>query len=107
VPIPERNEAIDMNIIFDADRFYVGPDPQNPLAEITFLRKGNKRLVIDHTFTDPSLRGQGIARKLVDTVVAYARENGLKLLATCPYARKVLSEPEYEGVYVGQKDNLL
>jgi len=96
-----------MNIIFDTDRFYAGPDSRNPLAEITFVRKGNKRLVIDHTFTDPGLRGQGVARELVTAVVGYARENGFKLLATCPYARKVLSESEYEGVYVGQKDDLL
>lgn len=96
-----------MNIIFGTDRFYAGPDPQNPLAEITFTRRGNKRLVIDHTLTDPSLRGQGVARELVNAVVAYARENGFKLLATCPYARRLLSEPEYEGIYIGQKDDLL
>ncbi len=64
---------------------------------------GNKRLVVDHTYTDDALRGQGIARKLVERVADYARENDYKLLATCPYAKKVLSEAAFEDVYVGSK----
>ena len=92
-----------LNIILDTDRFYGGPDPEKPLAEITFERLEGKRLLVDHTFTDPSLRGQGIARKLVERVAQYARDGGYKLLATCSYARKVLSEKEFDDVYVGKK----
>ncbi len=88
-----------MNILFDENRFYGGPDPKNPLAEITFRKSGEDTIVVDHTFTDPSLRGQGIARKLVDHVAAYAREQGLKVRATCSYARKVLSEDEFSDIY--------
>ncbi len=93
-----------MNILYDANRFYAGDDPKKPLAEITFQRRENRRLVVDHTFTDPSLRGQGIARKLVERVVQYARDEGYKLLATCSYARRVLSEPEFDDVYTGSKE---
>ena len=93
-----------MNIKYDAGRFYSGDDPGKPLAEITFTRRGDRRLVVDHTFTDPSLRGQGIRRKLVESVARYAREEGYKLLAACSYARKVLQEPEFDDVYAGGRE---
>ncbi len=93
-----------MNIKYDTDRFYAGDAPGKPLAEITFARRENRRLVVNHTFTDPSLRGQGIGRKLVESVAQYARDEGYKLLATCSYARRVLLEPEFSDVYAGAKE---
>jgi len=89
-----------VEILFDKHRFYAGPDPQDPLAEITFQQQDDHTIVVDHTFTDPSLRGQGIARQLVDRVAAYAREEGLKVRATCSYARKVLSEDQFSDLYI-------
>ena len=91
-----------MDFIKDGNRFYMGEDRKHPLAEITFVPAGEHSLVVDHTFTDPSLRGQGIARKLVERLADYARENGLKLLATCPYAKKVLEEDAFSDVYAGR-----
>ena len=91
-----------MDFIKDGNRFYMGADKASPLAEITFAPVGNHSLVVDHTFTDPSMRGQGIARKLVERVADYAREGGMKLLATCPYARKVLEEDAFSDVYASR-----
>ena len=88
-----------MEILFDTHRFYGGPDPDKPLAEITFHFPEPNRLVVDHTFTDPSLRGQGVARQLVERVAAYAREQGFQAGATCSYAHKVLSAPEYSDIF--------
>lgn len=93
-----------MDFIKDGNRFYWGEDPAKPLAEITFAPRGEKRLVVNHTFTDPSLRGQGIARKLVERVAEHAREHGFQLLATCSYAKKVLSDDAFDDVYVGSKE---
>jgi predicted GNAT family acetyltransferase len=55
------------------------------IAEMTYMKKGASRIVIDHTEVQPSLRGQGIARRLVDAAVAWARQNNVKIAATCPY----------------------
>lgn len=55
------------------------------IAEMTYRKADESRIVIDHTEVDPSLRGQGIARRLVDTAVAWARQNNTKVAATCPY----------------------
>lgn len=88
-----------MDFLFDHNRFYLGPDPSAPLAEITFVKRGEHTLVVDHTFTEPSLRGQGIARRLVDRVALYAREQGFKVGATCPYALKILQEEQFSDIF--------
>lgn len=41
---------------------------------------------IDHTFVDPSLRGQGMADKLVRAALEQIRKNGGTPAATCTYA---------------------
>ncbi len=70
------------------------------LAEMTYRRTPEgKRVIIDHTFVDGSLRGGGVGRRLVDTGVAWARREGLRILPLCPYARSVLERgDEYRDV---------
>ena len=63
------------------------------VAEITFPAEGGTA-VITHTFVDDSLRGQGVAGKLVRMVCEYASENNLKIKPTCSYAAKWLESHE-------------
>jgi len=88
-----------MKFIQDGNRFYSGEDKAHPLAEILFEEPGGGRLVVTHTYTAPELRGQGIARRLVERAADYAREKGYRLLAACPYARRVLAEEAFSDVY--------
>lgn len=55
------------------------------LAEMTYQRLGQTRVLVDHTFVDPGLRGGGVARQLLDAAVAWARQSGTKISATCSY----------------------
>ena len=73
----------------DGNRFYLG-EKDNPTAEITFEELDGNTLSIDHTFVDSSLRGQGMAEKLVNAVADLARAEGKKLKATCSYAHNAL-----------------
>jgi uncharacterized protein len=57
------------------------------VAEQTYARLGPKRVVIDHTAVGAKLQGRGIARKLLDTLVAWARESGTRVSATCSYSK--------------------
>ena len=57
------------------------------LAEMTYARVTPQLVIIDHTLVDERLRGLGVARKLLDAAVAWARASGTKLAATCPYAK--------------------
>ncbi|MDI9521614.1 MAG: GNAT family N-acetyltransferase [Bacillota bacterium] len=89
-----------MDILCDEGRFYLGGDKTRPVSEVNFERVGDRLLVVVHTFTVPGKRNQGIARKLVERVAQYAREGGYKVKATCPYAKKVLSEEVFADVFI-------
>lgn len=57
------------------------------LAEMTFTRTNPGLVIIDHTEVSDELRGQGVARKLLDAAVAWARETNTKFVPVCPYAK--------------------
>ncbi|AXI01365.1 N-acetyltransferase [Sporosarcina sp. PTS2304] len=42
-------------------------------------------MTMTHTYVDDSLRGQGVAKKLLDQAAENAREKGLKMKAVCSY----------------------
>lgn len=54
------------------------------VAELDFEVKNNI-LNAYHTGVRPELEGQGIAAKLFDEMVRYARENGYKVIPSCSY----------------------
>lgn len=54
------------------------------LAEITWqLRDGVMHM--DHTYVSDTLRGQGVAKKLLDEAANYARQQHYKMNAICSY----------------------
>lgn len=80
--------------------FYVG-DPENPQASMVYRVDGKNNIIIEHTEVSESLKGMNAGNQLVQAAVAYARESGIKILATCPYARAVFQKnPEYSDVYI-------
>lgn len=58
------------------------------LAEVTFPYTDESRIAVevDHTFVDASLRGQGIAGKLMDELADELKKRGLTAVPTCSYA---------------------
>ncbi|MFD1850625.1 GNAT family N-acetyltransferase [Oceanobacillus bengalensis] len=81
------------------NKFYIGDNIKEPLAEITFVESGENRVVVDHTYVSDELRGQGIAGQLVEKVVTYARDKGKKIVPLCPYVKRKIDEtPEYHDI---------
>ncbi len=60
-------------------------------AELTYLHSSDSVIVINHTFVDPGLRGHGVARKLLDAAVAWARKSQLRINPECSYVRAVFA----------------
>lgn len=70
------------------------------IAEITWTQLADV-MVVEHTFVDPQLRGQGIAKELVDRAAAYAREHNYKMEPVCSYVAVAFERySEYEDVKV-------
>jgi predicted GNAT family acetyltransferase len=44
-------------------------------------------VIIDHTEVHAKLQGLGVARRLLDAAVGWARTTGTRVTATCPYAK--------------------
>ena len=80
--------------------FYVLDEHNKKIAVMTYIMVNNKTMLIEHTIVDEQLSGQGVARKLVDAGVAFAREKGFKIIPQCSYANAVFNKtPEYADVW--------
>lgn len=84
-----------MNFIREKERIFARNQEGRLVAEITFVRRGDLA-EINHTFVDPSLRGQGVAGQLVQAAAEALKEENCKIYPTCSYARRWFEEhPEY------------
>jgi len=64
-------------------------------AELTWRALGPLRIA-DHTFVPPAMRGQGVAQKLVEALVADAREQGFRIVPQCSYVEALFRRhPEW------------
>jgi predicted GNAT family acetyltransferase len=61
-------------------------DEPGGASELTYRLDGT-RMIIDHTYTPPALRGRGTAGKLVERAVADARSRGWSVVPVCPYVK--------------------
>ena len=66
--------------------FVIERDGQRP-AEMTYVRAGAKRVIVDHTFVDDALRGEGAGRRILQAVVEWARAEQLLVIPVCPFAK--------------------
>jgi Predicted acetyltransferase len=69
------------------------------LAEMTYVKAGEGKIIIDHTGVGEKLKGKGIGKRLVEAGVGYARENNLKIIPLCPFAKSVFEKTlEFQDV---------
>lgn len=65
------------------------------LSKLDYLQDG-KNFVITHVGVHPELRGQGVAGRIVEVSLAYAKENNLRVIPMCSYAAAFIRRhPEY------------
>ena len=78
--------------------WYVERDGER-VAEMTYSKAGESRIIIDHTEVDESLKGQGVGKALVESAVEWARVSGVKILPLCPFAKAMIERhPEWQDV---------
>lgn len=81
------------------NKLFVGDSEKESLARITWTNGGGNVIVVNHTFVDPSLRGQGVAKLLLNALVAMARTENLKIVPACSFiVNKMTKTDEYQDI---------
>jgi predicted GNAT family acetyltransferase len=68
--------------------FYI-EDGDKEIALMHYILAGPAKMIIDHTEVNAEYQGKGLGLQLVRAGVAYARENHMKILPLCPFAKKI------------------
>lgn len=56
-------------------------------AQLVYARRGDNSIDLQHTEVPVEERNRGIADSMVRAAVAYAREQKLRIIPTCPYVQ--------------------
>ena len=84
-----------LEIIHNAaeNRFETWIDGQ--LSKLDYMLDGDT-IVMTHVGVYPEYRGQGVAGKLTQVALEYAKENSLRVIPMCPYiADYIRRNPQY------------
>lgn len=75
----------------EQSRWVFVDDNEQVMGELNYRTNDQSHWHIHHVYVDPSLQGQGIAKRLVDAIDEYCREDGKQLSSSCSYATVVLA----------------
>ncbi len=90
---------MDLTILADDTRFYINDAQGKLMAEISYVPSGERLTIIDHTWVDESLKGQGVGKKLVALVVEKMRAEQRKIIPLCPFAKHEFdTTPAYRDI---------
>jgi uncharacterized protein len=80
--------------------FYI-MDGEKEMAEMV-VSIHEKDLTVYHTEVKPEFEGKGLAKKLLLAMVEYARKEGIKVIALCPYvqAQFKANPEEYADIWL-------
>lgn len=65
--------------------FFLYSEQEDKMGEIKYIPAADDELYAVHTEVYTDYEGQGLAAKLLDALVEYARANSKKIVPTCPY----------------------
>ncbi|KAF5047328.1 GNAT family N-acetyltransferase [Sedimentibacter saalensis] len=88
-----------MEFKHEKSRIFLNNEEGKTIAEVTFPETSDNTVDINHTFVDGSLRGQGVADKLLSELAQELKSKNKKAVATCSYAVGWFEKhPEYEDL---------
>jgi predicted GNAT family acetyltransferase len=71
------------------------------MAERVYVMAGEKKMIIEHTEVDESLKGQGIGKQLQASLVEFVRDHDIKVIPLCPFANATFKRmKEWQDVLV-------
>lgn len=74
-------------------------DNETAAGEMTYVWVGTDKFIIDHTEVDEAYNGKGVGKQLLMKAVEFARDNNLKIIPLCPFAKRMFDRmPEIGDV---------
>jgi len=81
--------------------FFKASEDGKEAGRMTYSWAGEDRFIIDHTEVNPEFSGRGVGQKLVESALNYARENHVKIIPLCPFAKAQFDRhPDWHDVLV-------
>jgi len=87
---PNANVTVTRDPGSEATEFVLQVDGER-LGSLDFARPEAGVLRIDYVEVAPELRGTGLGRRLVEAAADWAREENMKIVPICGYARAVIA----------------
>lgn len=88
-----------MNFIHSQNRIFLLNDNNETIAEVTFPDVDENTVNINHTYVSDSLRGQGIAGKLMKAAAEQLESQNKKAVLNCSFAVKWFERnPKYSDL---------
>lgn len=90
-----------MEFQYEDHRIFTTDAQGTLLGEIVFpaVPDTDHTVIVERTFVNPVMRGQGLAGQLVAAFHEYAQQQHLQVKLLCPYAKKAFaSHPDYQDV---------
>jgi len=75
----------------------VAYDNNTQIGECDFIEQEGSWNIV-HTEVSNLYQGQGIARRLVESIIENAKKYNKNLIAECSYAKKVIENKSKEGI---------
>lgn len=94
---------VKLNINEKGQGAFLVMDGAEQLGEMV-VSVSDKNLTVYHTEVAAKAEGKGLARKMLDTMVDYARKNGLKVIPLCPYVHAQFKRHPEEFADVWQRE---
>jgi uncharacterized protein len=69
-------------------------DKDKTAGSIYYTYAGSSIMILDHTEVDNAYHGQSIGKKILMEIVDFARENKIKIIPLCPFAKSVFDKTE-------------
>ena len=69
-------------------------DGDKEAGRMSYTFAGETKMIIDHTEVSDEYRGQNIGKRILMEVVKFARENKIKIIPLCPFAKSVFDRLE-------------
>lgn len=74
--------------------FFKAEEEGKEAGRMTYSWAGKEKIIIDHTEVNPEFKGKSVGKKMVMKAVGFARENQVKIVPLCPFAKSVFDKIE-------------